>query len=67
MIRDQEYSQTQKYQELKTRLANTYGLDTDEFIQNDVDKGLDCSYDYIEYYWFNEYVLIRHYPSVWQL
>merc|ERR1719394_1484553 len=36
MIRDQEYSQTQKYLELKTRLAETYDLDTEDFIQNDV-------------------------------
>ena len=64
MIRDQEYSQTQNYQKLKNRLAEAYGLDTEDFIQNDVDNGLDCSYDYIEYYWFNEYILIRHYSSV---
>ena len=57
MIRDQKFSQTESYQKLKARLAETYGLQTEDFIENDVKNGLDCAYDYIEYYWISSLCL----------
>ena len=50
MVRKQSYTSTTKYEKLRERLAQTYDLQTEDFIENDFKNGLDCDYDFLEYY-----------------
>ena len=38
------------YRNLRAELAERWDLSTEDFIENDFDNGLDCDYDYLEYY-----------------
>merc|ERR1711962_259141 len=50
MVRDQAFLTTQAYRNLRTELAERWDLSTEDFIENDFDNGLDCNYDFLEYY-----------------
>jgi len=50
MVRDQSFPTTQAYRNLRAELAERWDLSTEDFIENDFDNGLDCDYDYLEYY-----------------
>ena len=50
MVRKQSYTSTTKYEKLRNRLAETYDLLVEDFIENDYENGLDCDYDFLEYY-----------------
>ena len=50
MARDQNLISTSGYQNLKSNLADRFNLDLDDFIENDLDNGLNCQYDFLEYF-----------------
>ena len=49
LIREQSFSQTNNYAELRDELAGKFDLDLSVWVQNDVDNGLNCDYDEIKF------------------
>ena len=50
MIRDQNFMTTLEYSDIRNRLGGDFNLELDELIENDFTNGLDCDYDYLEYF-----------------
>ena len=49
LTRDQQFSQTNNYKQLRDNLADKWGLDMSMWIENDVINGVNCDYDEVVY------------------